>query len=180
MEETWSINVVIYVEVNDIKEPERKIKISPLVISIFEKYIQKGCGSLEAGGIIIGKENLSNNDLVFVSATEPLKRDIRRKYRFHRKDKGHVTLFNRIYDESRQIHRYIGEWHTHPEKIPNYSGIDLKNWERIAKDLKNVEYFYHVIIGIDAYRIWQYDKDGKITLINTFYWKEHKLDEKNN
>lgn len=41
MEETWSINVVIYVEVNDIKEPERKIKISPLVISIFEKYIQK-------------------------------------------------------------------------------------------------------------------------------------------
>lgn len=115
-------------EVNDIKEPERKIKISPLAISIFEKYIQKGCGSLEAGGIIIGKENLSNNDLVFVSATEPLKRDIRRKYRFHRKDKGHVTLFNRIYDESRQIHRYIGEWHTHPEKIPNYSGMDLKNW----------------------------------------------------
>lgn len=92
----------------------------------------------------------------------------------------HSTLFNRIYDESRQIHRYIGEWHTHPEKIPNYSGMDLKNWERIAKDLKNVEYFYHVIIGIDAYRIWQYDKDGKITLINTFYWKEHKLDEKNN
>lgn len=39
--------------------------------------------------------------------------------------------------------------------------MDLKNWERIAKDLKNVEYFYHVIIGIDAYRIWQYDKDGK-------------------
>ena len=153
MEETWSINVVIYVEVNDIKEPERKIKISPLVISIFEKYIQKGCGSLEAGGIIIGKENLSNNDLVFVSVTEPLKRDIRRKYRFHRKDKGHVTLFNRIYDESRQIHRYIGEWHTHPEKIPNYSGMDLKNWERIAKDLKNVEYFYHVIIGNKAYKV---------------------------
>ena len=153
MEETWSINVVIYVEVNDIKEPERKIKISPLVICIFEKYIQKGCGSLEAGGIIIGKENLSNNDLVFVSATEPLKRDIRRKYRFHRKDKGHVTLFNRIYDESRQIHRYIGEWHTHPEKIPNYSGMDLKNWERIAKDLKNVEYFYHVIIGNKAYKV---------------------------
>lgn len=87
MEETWSINVVIYVEVNDIKEPERKIRFPHLLFLFFEKYIQKGCGSLEAGGIIIGKENLSNNDLVFVSATEPLKRDIRRKYRFHRKIK---------------------------------------------------------------------------------------------
>ena len=58
------------------------------------------------------------------------------------------------------VYAYWGEWHTHPEDIPHYSIIDLKNWKRIGKeDPKGVQ--YHIIAGRKAFSIWRMQK-GKL------------------
>ena len=39
-----------------------EIKICSSVFQVMRKYIQLGTGSLEAGGILIGKENISDDN----------------------------------------------------------------------------------------------------------------------
>ena len=68
--------------------------------------------------------------------------------------------FEKLYNENNGVYAYWGEWHTHPEDIPHYSIIDLKNWKRIGKeDPKGVQ--YHIIAGRKAFSIWRMQK-GKL------------------
>ena len=68
--------------------------------------------------------------------------------------------FEKLYYENNGVYAYWGEWHTHPEDIPHYSIIDLKNWKRIGKeDPKGVQ--YHIIAGRKAFIIWRMQK-GKL------------------
>ena len=79
--------------------------------------------------------------------TTPMDQDDSRYNRFIRRDRRYITYFNTIYKSSYTL-RYIGEWHTHPEAVPIYSSIDLKNWEKIYRgaDYKNS---YHIIVGYE-------------------------------
>ena len=43
---------------------EKKIKLCQNVINTMLKYIQKGFFSKEAGGILMGKENKSNENII--------------------------------------------------------------------------------------------------------------------
>lgn len=148
----------------------QRIKIKDSVIDLFKKYIQYKQNSLESGGVIIGKENLQNNYYTIGYATEPCKNDKRKRNRFKRLDTKHVEICNLIYLRSCKIYRYVGEWHTHPEPIPQYSDIDLKNWEKIAKGSDEISLYFHIIVGYEAYRIWKYEKSGIIELLETIYW----------
>lgn len=66
----------------------------------------------------------------------------------------------------------MGEWHTHPEKIPRYSGIDRNNWKRIAQNDNGNDFHYHVIAGTEAIRIWKIKCRGGLhpKLLYTAYW----------
>ncbi len=100
----------------------RKIKICDQILEEIYSQIQKNDYDPEKGGIIVGRENLNN--------------------------------------ENNGVYAYWGEWHTHPEDIPHYSIIDLKNWKRIGKeDPKGVQ--YHIIAGRKAFSVWRMKK-GKI------------------
>ena len=71
-----------------------------------------------------------------------------------------LKYFEKLYNENNGVYAYWGEWHTHPEDIPHYSIIDLKNWKRIGKeDPKGVQ--YHIIAGRKAFSIWRMQK-GKL------------------
>ena len=84
----------------------------------------------------------------------------RSRTRYTRKDEGHLKYFEKLYNENNGVYAYWGEWHTHPEDIPHYSIIDLKNWKRIGKeDPKGVQ--YHIIAGRKAFSIWRMQK-GKL------------------
>ena len=98
----------------------------------------------------------------------------KRKYnKFIRKDKRHVEVFKNLYRTSEETLRYIGEWHTHPEAIPNFSEIDLNNWEKISKESDNNNNYYHIIVGYDAIKIWVIESEEYSTkLIATIFWKE--------
>jgi len=136
----------------------KKLKISEEVLMTLEKYIQKGSSSVESGGVLIGKENYSNEDIIITHATEPLQEDKQTYNRFYRKDKGHIKYFEDLYESLNGTLRYIGEWHTHPEACPNYSIMDARNWLKIERygGLK-IDY-YHLIIGYEAIRVWKLEK----------------------
>lgn len=148
-----------------------KIKICQNIIHILFEYIQKKGGSKEAGGILIGKENKSNENIIINHITVPMSKDERKHNRFIRKDKKHIELFENLYKSSDETLRYIGEWHTHPEAIPNFSSIDLKNWKKISKDSKGDVKFYHIIVGYEAVRMWEINNTLQVRLINTIFWK---------
>lgn len=150
-----------------------EIKICSSVLEVMERYIQYGVKSLEAGGVLIGKENISNNNIIIKYITEPYVGDKRKYSRFIRKDKKHIDIFKEIYKSSNGIYRYIGEWHTHNEGVPNYSYMDLKNWRKITKESPESTENYHIIVGSKAIRIWKLTKSLKNpVLIETIYWKD--------
>ncbi len=140
-----------------IKTENKTIKINQNIIDTFCKHIQHNSSDIEAGGIIIGRENKENDNIILDYVTEPFPKDTRSCFRFHRKDKAHVNFYKKIYNDNNKVHAYYGEWHTHYEDIPHYSSIDLKNWQRIASECP-LPYQYHVIVGRKYLVLWQMRK----------------------
>lgn len=136
---------------------DKKIKIDDSVLDLMISYRQLNKVDCEAGGIIIGRENKETGNIIIEYATEPYKRDRRTKAFFHRKDRKHLEIFNKLYTQHNNIYAYIGEWHTHPEDYPNYSGIDINNWNNISKQNEDKnKIYYHIIVGNREIRIWEY------------------------
>ncbi len=154
----------------------RKLKICENVLEMMRKYIQKGFFSVESGGILIGKENMSNENLIINNLTVPMSRDKQKHNRFFRKDKSHIKIFYTMHNESYKTLRYIGEWHTHPEAIPNFSSMDLNNWCKISNESSIEINYYHIIVGFEAIRVWLYnDKKNDADLLATIYWRDVSL-----
>ena len=112
----------------------RKIKICDQILEEIYSQIQKNDYDPEKGGIIVGRENLNNENIILEYKSKPLKNDICTRTRYTRKDEGHLKYFEKLYYENNGVYAYWGEWHTHPKDIPHYSIIDLKNWKRIGKE----------------------------------------------
>ncbi len=152
---------------------KRKMKICNNVLCVLQEYIQKDSYSVESGGILIGKENMSDKNLVINNLTSPMNGDKRTYNRFYRNDKRHLDYFNNLYEESDKTIRYIGEWHTHHEAIPSFSGIDLIGWKKICRDSINSECYYHMIVGYEAIRIWVIKhKEFQARLVSTVFWRD--------
>lgn len=98
-----------------------KIKINKSILAIIRSYCQVSRNMPEAGGVILGRENISNDNLIIEAISEPLRNDKQTRTRFIRQDQEHVEWFEKIYVESNNTIRYVGEWHTHPEDVPHYS-----------------------------------------------------------
>ena len=149
-----------------------KIKVCQNIIRVLFQYMQRGFFSKESGGILIGKENKSNENIIINHITVPMPEDERKHNRFIRKDKEHIELFKNLYKKSNETLRYIGEWHTHPEAIPNFSYMDLKNWKKISKDSKSDINYYHIILGYEAFRMWEINNMFQVRLVNTIFWND--------
>lgn len=142
----------ITMQIND-----KKIKVTEQVVQVMSQHCQLDFLSKEAGGIIIGRENIENGNLIIEYITQPYKKDKRTRYSFYRKDARHINFYNELYQKYNGIYAYVGEWHTHPEDYPNYSGVDIKNWKEIAQSNSDKDKkYYHFIIGRKEIRIWEY------------------------
>lgn len=147
-----------------------KIKISNSVLRVIAKYVQRKGESVESGGILIGKENISNNNLIINKLTVPQPKDKQSINNFYRQDPGHILFFDNIYRKSNGIYRYIGEWHTHYEAVPCYSELDCASWMNICDISENDVSYYHMIIGYKSIRIWKI-LNGKVELLKTIQWE---------
>lgn len=138
---------------------EFKVKIKSEVIKLLTSFKQLNINDCEAGGMLIGYETL-NGDIVIEYATQPFKKDKRTRISFDRFDKKHNKILQSIWKKHGNIHIYVGEWHTHPEKYPNYSLQDKKNWIEIGSKM-NREKFIHIIVGSDVIAMWEYNSNNK-------------------
>lgn len=141
-----------------IKDGTRVIKLKDDIIQRIHFFRQNECKSPEAGGILAGRENISNENLIIEYMTEPMHGDFQSRTRFDRKDTDHIAYFENIYKQNDGTVGYIGEWHTHPENVPHYSAQDLKNWKNIQRQFSGQKQQYHLIAGRKVFTIWKVQK----------------------
>lgn len=156
-----------------IVDETKKIKIDNRVLDRIHIFCQTEKGMPEAGGILVGRQNISNNNLIIEHHTEPMYGDYQTRYRFTRKDPGHLSFFKELYNHSNGTFGYVGEWHTHPEDIPQYSIIDLKNWRKIYMKAETDQVQYHLIAGRKAVVVWKYSGKNLCPVkIASIYWED--------
>jgi integrative and conjugative element protein (TIGR02256 family) len=100
----------------------------------------------EAGGQLFGK---FNNDIVYVCcATGP--RNIDRSGRFFFNPSRWLEQLE-IKRKFRQGLHYIGDWHTHPQKKPTPSSLDIQSMnDCYEQSIHQLPYFALVIVGQTA------------------------------
>ncbi len=136
-------------------DKKNAIIFSKKAVKVLKRFIQDDNKKCEAGGIILGKVRGS---YIYVSnITPPARNDIREKYKFYREDKKHTNIYKKTYQKNKCI-KYLGEWHTHPEKTPNPSDIDKREWSKIISKIKEPLLF--LILGTNHIYIEIYWKSN--------------------
>ena len=114
------------------------------VLARLHAFRQDAPHKLEAGGILLGYRRGAH---VHVSdATVPSSQDTRARTRFHRAAQHHQAVALAQWRASEGLLDYVGEWHTHPEAMPQPSPIDLTQW-RIIHGLTHRQPMVFIIVG---------------------------------
>lgn len=120
------------------------LNFSDEVRGVFDKNVQVG-DLPESGGVLLG--TVHERGLLVTVATTPTRLDRQFRYLFERLPFGHRAVARRQWRQSAGTTRYIGEWHTHPQDIPVPSGIDLNEWQKLAKKRADKRPLLAVIVG---------------------------------
>lgn len=125
-----------------IPESKQFVSITSQVIRVLNKYIQKG-EQPENGGLLFAEFILPEIRIIDVS--HPTKKDIKRKYEFI-PDQKYQQI--EIYKKFCAGLHFVGEWHTHPQRYPLPSYIDINSMrDSYIKSNKELNYFLMIIIG---------------------------------
>lgn len=87
---------------------------------------------LETGGMLIGYCSADDADVVVTDMVGPGPNAIHRKSSFVPDYAYHREEIRRIYDESRGMLTYLGDWHSHPDALPYLSADDKRALRNIA------------------------------------------------
>lgn len=118
----------------------------------------------EAGGIMIGRILVENENFIIDDVSEPKFDDIRKRHRFIRSPKGHQEYFNMVWENNDGHCFYLGEWHTHPELIPTPSSVDNSDWNQNLKRDHESDALFFIIVGTKEIKVWHgCRKTGEIT-----------------
>ena len=109
------------------------IEISDSVFDIIKPFIQMN-NENESGGILFGQKIEGKNEYHIVGLTTPNKSDKSSRFSFVRNAKNAQKVISKKWKDTSGYVNYIGEWHTHPERNPKPSSIDLKTYETISLD----------------------------------------------
>lgn len=134
------------------------LHFDPAVMQIFAAHVQLR-GRPESGGILLG--TVHDNGLLVRIATQPSRHDKQSAYLFERMAFGHRAAARRHWRSSGGIVRYLGDWHTHPQDFPTPSGLDLEEWQKLARARKDERPTLSVIVGRKALHVEMMDKRGK-------------------
>lgn len=135
------------------------------VIVALRKYAQNSSKTPESGGILMGKR-LLNGNIIVTDFTIPQRGDISGRFYFKKNKKIHQQLSDRIWEESLGNIIYVGEWHTHPEKIPRPSSVDLRGWYLSTRDQIDSKNYIFLIVGINELGLWSNNKSMGLLEMN--------------
>lgn len=126
---------------------DRKVLLhfSDQVLKTFNDYIQSKSTDSEAGGLLLG--TVHGDNILVSEATTPTEWDERLRYFFERMPFGHSEIALARWQASQGFTRYLGEWHTHPEELPQPSHLDRSEWSRLSASRKDGRPMLAVIVG---------------------------------
>jgi integrative and conjugative element protein (TIGR02256 family) len=135
--------------------PDNKLLcIRPEALGKMNPYRQIRRFDKEAGGILIGRVLVEDGNYIIDDVSEPMPTDKRSRFRFSRKTEGHQEYFNAVWERENGRCFYLGEWHTHPERVPIPSSIDRKDWNRLLNIGYETGCLFFIILGIDEIKVW--------------------------
>ena len=107
-----------------------RVSFSRNVIDMFQSEIDK-YGTIETGGVMLG---YVTNETIYVEKVSNGGSKAVHEYLYFRADNNFIEMFidMEIANSGGKL-RYLGEWHTHPEIIPNPSDLDLYSLAEIAE-----------------------------------------------
>lgn len=128
--------------------------ISDIIIKMMD-WTQMSVNSSEAGGYILGYEHLKTGNITLEDVSTPRRGDNRSRFHIVIKD---VFHFNFIKRALKKNSFYMGLWHTHPQKSPTPSSIDLNDWQSSLLEEKTAcDYIFFIILGTEEFRVWAGD-----------------------
>lgn len=120
-----------------------QIRLSDVVLNIFEKNKQINMSEKETGGQLFGE---LSGDVMFIkecSVTKGKTKGTRLSFLPERKREQED-----IYDFYKRDLHYLGDWHTHPQKYPNPSYTDENSMIKCFKSSKhNLPFFIMIVVG---------------------------------
>ena len=138
------------------------LRIDQKVIDIFNSFIQDDRNKPEAGGILMGYY-IDDYSFYVSDLSTPSENDKRSRFNFIRSFINAQKFIERFFKSSKGKKIYLGEWHTHPEKLPTPSSTDLKSFEVQLKNNKlNSKFIFMIIIGTAGIYVATYCKLGLI------------------
>jgi integrative and conjugative element protein (TIGR02256 family) len=127
--------------------PDRKrlAVFAPAAVKVFVKYRQRFPWQTEAGGILLGKRR--GKHLEVLLATEPMPTDRRQPYFFEREALGHAAAAQAAWAAGGGTIDYLGEWHTHPQRVPVPSSVDRTEWRKLMSGRAEHSPLVTVVVG---------------------------------
>lgn len=121
---------------------------APGVLRVFKNHRQRLFWQPEGGGILLGRRR--GKHLEVMLATEPSHKDRRSTFSFVREADGHAEFAKQAWLRGEKQIDYIGEWHTHPQKMPTPSIIDRHEWNKLILQRPNSMPILVVVVGTRA------------------------------
>jgi len=132
--------------------------VSESVIDTWKKHRQVNAGMHESFGVMIGSQESEPVSVVIEDVTTPLPKDRHSRSNFLLIDKGHQKTVDAAFKKSNGILGYLGTWHTHPEKNPSPSAIDINDWRQCIKRNPDRKLFFF-IVGIEKTKIYTFNEN---------------------
>lgn len=124
----------------------QKIVFSDEVLTHFSTHRQLQFWQREAGGQLFA--SLSGTTINIVKATGPRKPDWRSRFFYFAHRPSEQGEIHQLFKEG--LH-YVGDWHTHPEKIPKPSLMDIKTYfETFSMSKHDLAGMVFVIVGQES------------------------------
>jgi integrative and conjugative element protein (TIGR02256 family) len=100
------------------------IRVFPAAASVIEAEAPSSSDGRETGGILLGHDN--GTVVSITAAGGPGPKAVRTPVRFVRDLAYSQSLADEAYERDRSV--WVGEWHTHPNGLPNPSPLDVKTY----------------------------------------------------
>ncbi len=123
-----------------------------------EQYKQDSHLMPESGGTILG--SIRGLHLEITDITLPQPEDGKSRFRFARRALHHFKSAVDRWNNSCGTESYLGEWHTHPQRIAAPSSIDIAEWQRKLPKRR----MFLVIIGMEKHWFGYWDGNKLVAI----------------
>ena len=131
-----------------------QLDIASDIVAEFSEIQRKSDFQKETGGILIGYYRSLCNSLLITDMTHPQRKDLMERFRFIRRSTGHQEIMDELWESSGYRKSYLGEWHTHNEKVPKPSTVDINNWKKISQLIPNFDELFFIVVRTECIGFW--------------------------